>query len=279
MPGSASPEFPPDFDEGQIQDLQIALAAHAQTHRYRFAVLDAGGERANMRQVLQWRGVMPETSFAAMYYPWILVDDPLRLTGLVRVIPPSGHVAGMYARSDRRRGVHKPPMNEVLETVGNVAMPIDDLDHGLLNDKSINAIRVAPGRGVRVMGSRTLWGDIVLRYVNVRRLLSMIERALEQSLQWTVFEPSTHLLYREIDRVVRSFLEGLFRAGVLDGATSEEAYFVRCDEETNPVSEVEQGRVNCHIGIQPPYPAEFVVVTIGITKDGIQVREGREQNV
>src|SRR5262249_48825946 len=154
-------------------------------------------------------------NFAAGYYPWILVDDPLRLTGLVRAIPPSGHIAGIYSRSDARKGVHKPPMNEVLEAVSDVRFPLSDIEHGELNDNNVNAVRVMPGRGVRVMGARTLESDFLQRYVNVRRLLSTIEKALEQSLSWTVFEPDNPSLWAEIDRVVRSFLENLFRLGML----------------------------------------------------------------
>lgn len=271
-----APEFSRDLSEAQIHDLQVALMTHAQALRYRFAILDTVGERTNVQQVLHSRGTFPESNYSALYYPWILVDDPLRLTGVVRAVPPCGHIAGMYARVDQRRGVHNPPMNKVLEAVINVTMPVNDIEHGLLNDEGVNAIRVVPGRGIRVMGGRTLWHDKALCFVNVRRLLSMIELALEQSLQWTVFEMNNHLLYREIDRVVRSFLEDLFRKGMLEGITPEEAYFVQCDKETNPLSAVEQGQVTCLIGIQPPYPAEFVIVTIGITKDGVQVREGRE---
>lgn len=256
----------------------MSLASRAETLRYRFAILDTGGERSNPQQALRWRQSLPSSSFSALYYPWILVDDPLRLTGLVRVVPPSGHIAGIFSRSDQRKGVHKPPMNEVLEAVTDVGFAIEEVDHGELNDKNVNAVRIMPGRGVRVMGARTLWQDILLRYVNVRRLLSTIEKALEQSLNWTVFEPNNTQLWSEIDRVVRSFLETIFRLGMLEGESSEEAYFVRCDAATNPSSETDLGRVTCEIGVQPPYPAEFVVVTIGITKDGIQVREGREQS-
>ncbi|HJS23118.1 MAG TPA: phage tail sheath subtilisin-like domain-containing protein [Pyrinomonadaceae bacterium] len=278
IPAPDTTEFPPPFGDDQIQDLQIALTTHVQGLRYRFAILDAAGERAVPPQAISWRNVFPESSFAALYYPWILVDDPLRLTGVVRAIPPSGHVAGIYARSDQRKGVHKPPMNEVLEAVSDVRFPVDETDHGELNETNVNTIRVMPGRGVRVMGARTLWRDLLFRYINVRRLLSTIEKALEQSLQWTVFEPNNPLLWREIDRVVRCFLEDLFRKGMLDGATSEEAYSVRCDEATNPPSETDLGRMICEIGIKPPYPAEFVVVILGITKDGIQIREAREQH-
>jgi hypothetical protein len=278
-PPEVNTEFPSVFTDDQIKDLQVSLAARAQALRYRIAILDTGGERANPLQAQLWRRSLPGSKFAALYYPWILVDDPLRLTGLVRFVPPSGHIAGIYARSDQRKGVHKPPMNEVLEAVSDVGFSIEDEDHGVLNDDHVNAVRIMPGRGVRVLGTRTLWfEDILWRYINVRRLVSMIERALEESLTWTVFEPNNLQLWSEIDRVVRSFLETLFRLGMLDGATSEDAYYVRCDDTTNPPSETDLGRVICEIGVRPPYPAEFVVVTLGITKDGIQVREGREQS-
>jgi hypothetical protein len=272
-------EFPPDFSEGQIQDLQIALAGHAELLRYRFAILDGSGERDNPDSAILWRKALPNSGFAAVYYPWIYVDDPLRLTGLVRAVPASGHIAGIFSRSDLRKGVHKPPMNEVLEAVSDVRTPVDDTQHGLLNDENVNVIRTMPGRGIRLMGARTIWvEDILFRYINVRRLLSTIEKALEQSLNWLVFEPNNPNLWTEIDRLVRNFLEMLFTLGMLEGATSEEAYFVRCDATTNSLSETDLGRVICELGVQPPYPAEFVVVTIGLTRDGVQVREGRERN-
>ncbi len=276
---SNATEFPPPFSDDQVKDLQLSLAARAQSLRYRFAILDGGGERATPEQAIRWSKSLPGTCFSALYYPWILVDDPLRLTGLVRVVPPSGHIAGIFARSDERKGVHKPPMNELIEAVSDVPFRIDETDHGELNDNNVNAVRIMPGRGVRVMGARTLFREnILLRYVNVRRLLSAIERALDQSLQWAVFEPNNPSLWLEVDRIVRSFLETLFRQGMLDGETSENAYSVRCDDQTNPPAETDLGRVICEVGIQPPYPAEFVVVTLGISKDGIQIREGREQS-
>jgi uncharacterized protein len=270
---TAGVEFAPSFSDGEVQDLQMALAAHAETLRYRFAILDAAGERANPRNAIAWRKAFPQTAFAALYYPWVLVDDPLRLSGLVRAIPPSGHMAGIFASSDRRRGVHKPPMNELLEEVSDVGFRVDDTDHAELNDENVNAIRVVPGRGVRILGARTLARDFLVRYINVRRLLSMMERALEQSLHWTVFEPNNQHLWAELDRILRSFLETLFEAGMLDGQTSEEAYFVRCDDETNTPNDTDNGRVVCRVGFRPPYPAEFVVVTLGITTDGVLVRE------
>jgi hypothetical protein len=280
LPDSSDvPEFPPPFSDNQIQDLQMALANSAATLRYRFAVLDGAAERAQPTEVIRWRNNLFRTSFAGLYYPWILVDDPLRLTGLVRAVPPSGHIAGIFAQCDQRAGPQKPPMNEVLEGVSDVRFLVDHTDAGELNDNNVNAIRIMPGRGVRIMGARTLWSEnLLFRYINVRRLISAIEKSLEQSLNWTVFEPNNPQLWSEVDRTVRSFLEDLFRRGVLDGATSEEAYSVRCDEHTNPPSETDLGRMICEVGVKPPYPAEFVVVTLGISKDGIQIREAREHS-
>ena len=203
----------------------------------------------------------------------------MRLTGLVRPVPPSGHVAGMFARTDRLRGVHKPPANEVLEGAYDVSSHIDDGAHGRLNAEGINAIRIVPGRGTLVLGARTLSDDVRWRYVNVRRLFSMIEEALEGQMQWAVFEPNNRQLWRHIDRAVRGFLERLYRAGMLDGETSNEAYTVRCDDTTNPPENTDAGRVTCVIGVQPPYPAEFVIVRIGVTRSGIEIEEKGAQDV
>ena len=229
--------------------------------------------------VLRHRQPLPNESAAALYHPWVAVRDPLAINGLVRVIPPSGHVAGMFARVDRLRGVHKPPANEVLEGVFDVAEVIDDAAHGLLNEQAVNAIRIVPGRGVLVLGARTLSLDYRWRYVNVRRLFTMIAEALDGSMQWAVFEPNNPQLWRHVDRAVRGFLERLYRLGMLDGATSDDAYTVRCDESTNPPESTDAGRLTCVVGLQPPYPAEFVVVRIGVTRSGIQVEERGTQDV
>jgi len=233
-------------------------------------------------EVVRYRGKLPASSFGALdhpssfgalYHPWIAVVDPLRLRGAGRFVPPSGHVAGMFARTDRMRGVHKPPANEGLDGVFDVREALDDRAHGDLNEEAINAIRAIPGRGVRVLGARTLDRDVRWRYVNVRRLFTAIAESLDEQMQWLTFEPNNPRLWRDIERSVSGFLERLFRAGMLDGGSSEQAYFVRCDASTNPAPEVDDGRVMCVIGIQPPYPAEFVIVRIGVTRSGIQVEE------
>jgi uncharacterized protein len=265
------------FDAGRIRDAQIAVITSCMRRRDRIAILDM--PPLGLNGVVAYKKDWPGTSFAAFYHPWVVVDDPLRLRGAARHVPPSGHVAGMYARTDRRRGVHKPPANEVLEGVFAVREPLDDRAHGDLNESAINAIRAIPGRGVLVLGARTLDPDIRWRYVNVRRLFAMIEEALDEQMQWVTFEPNNPRLWRDIDRAVRGFLERLYELGMLDGATPEDAYRVRCDESTNPAWSADEGRVACVIGIQPPYPAEFVVVRIGVTRSGIQIEEKGAQDV
>jgi uncharacterized protein len=250
---------------------QLALLSRCIARRDRMAILDT--PQLMQDQALHYRGLFPDTSFGALYYPWIRVDDPLGAAGALRTIPPSGHVAGMFARTDRLRGVHKPPANEVLEGVWDLSHAVDAVAHGQLNDAHINAIRALPGRGILVLGARTLSTDQRWWFVNVRRLFAMIEEAVDEQMQWLTFEPNSPALWREIDRAVRGLLERLYGAGMLDGASSSDAYSVQCDETTNPPSVVDEGRVVCEIGIQPPYPAEFVIVRIGVTRSGVQVEE------
>lgn len=272
----ATAEFPPTFTPEQIRSLQQDVINHCEKLRSRVAILDSPDALVAPRalppdQVEAWRKQTEfNSAFAGLYYPWILVDDPLQLSAIVRSIPPSGHIAGIYARNDLQKGVHKPPANEVIQGAEDTLFPVDDVIHGELNDLQINVLRAYPGRGLRVFGARTLSGDPMWRYINVRRLLCMIEVAIYGSTQWTVFEPNDSLLRRELDRVIRSFLEALFRRGMLDGATSNDAYMVRCDDSINPPDEIDRGRVVCMIGVQPPLPAEFVVVLIGKTQNGIE---------
>lgn len=272
------PEFPPRFNSDQILFLQTALIAHCEKLKDRIAVLDMplldpGGVEMTPESAQAWRTNF-DTKYGAIYFPWLRVPDALRLEGLLRSVPPSGHVAGIYARGDRRVGVHKPPANEELEGVKDVQVFLEDVDHGALNDRGINVIRPYRGRGVRVAGARTLTPpSSEWRFVNVRRLLIMIEEAIDEQTQWTVFEPNNRDLWSDIARVARSFLETIWLRGMLDGATPEEAFSVRCDETTNPESERDLGRVICEIGVLPPWPAEFVVVRIGKTDGGTEIIE------
>lgn len=273
-----TPSPPASFSLGQIRDAHEAPIASCQRCRDRMALLDLPRELTPPGAVAH-TDALPSLSTGAAYYPWILVDDPLRLTGLVRAVPPSGHVAGMFARVDRHRGVHQPPANQPLEGARDVAVSISAAAHGELNEAGVNAIRPVPGRGILVLGARTLDPDMVWRYVNVRRLFLMIEEALDEQLQWVVFEPNNPQLWREVQRVIGGFLERLYRQGMLDGATPEQAFTVRCDGSTNPPWETDLGRITCLIGIQPPYPAEFVIVRLGLTRDGVEIEEREARSV
>lgn len=266
-----APEFPADFLQEEIGELQGALLAHCERLRDRFAILDSRFEDATPSAARQWREGLPPSKFGAYYFPAVLVPDRLGRAGRLVTVPPSGHLAGVYARGDLAVGVHRPPANEVLEGVSDVAVDVDETTYGELNEISVNLIRPYPGRSILVAGARTLSDDPEWRYINVRRLVSMIEEAIAETAHWTVFEPSDLRLWLGIERSVRSLLEGLWRRGMLDGASQDEAFLVRCDATTNPADELAAGRVTCLVQLLPPWPAEYVVLRIGVTQSGVEV--------
>lgn len=275
--GSAPPPltFAPDFSREQIRAMQQQMIAHCEGLKDRFAVLDLPQTEFEPQAAVAWRKQF-DSSYAALYYPWIIAPDPLGLDGIVRALPPSGHLAGIYARGDLRVGVHQPPANQALESSVSVNAPSDERLHGYFNQHNINVIRTYSGRGLRVSGARTLSADPSLRYINVRRLLMMIAEVIEERAQALVFEQNNPRLWRNIERVVGAFLDQIWRAGMLDGARAADAYYVRCDSETNAPQEQAVGRVLALVGVQPPWPAEFVVLRIGFTESGVGVlEEGR----
>jgi hypothetical protein len=265
-------EHAPGFSPDEILEIEQALLLHAETLRDRFAILDAP-RGASATDVLGWRSAL-DSSFGALYYPWIDVHAPgdAPREPIVRV-PPSGHVAGLIARVDLAAGVHTPPANQELRWAYGLAANVDDALAGVLNPAHVNAIRAFGARGLRVYGARTVGSDARYRYVNVRRSMSMIEEALEEALQWAVFEPHDRALREKIVLVVGSFLEGLWRRGALVGATANEAFFVRCDDAHNPPESVALGKVVVHVGVAPVVPAEFVVLRIGRTRDELEIIE------
>jgi uncharacterized protein len=279
----ADPEPRPPVREGQLEwppemnpvPLQQALIDHCERLRYRVAVLDVRDRLDRVDQALRWREQELESrsAFAALYHPWVRVADPDSGPGALRDVPPSGHVAGVYARGDLLVGVHRPPANEVVEAAVAVTVALDDGQHAELNSAGVNVLRAYPGRGLRIGGARTLSPDPLWRYVNVRRLLCMIEASIERQTQWIVFEPSNPELWRDLDRVIRGFLDRLWRLGMLDGATAAEAYSVQCDEVTNPPENTEAGQLTTLVGVLPPWPAEFVVVRIGRTRSETELLE------
>jgi phage tail sheath protein FI len=202
-----------------------------------------------------------EGGYAAFYYPWLRVADAL--TGQEVSAPPSGHIAGIYARTDAERGVHKAPANATVRGAVNVTQQIARGDQDLLNPEGLNCLRVFTGEGVKVWGARTLSKNANWTYVNVRRLFNMIEESIAGSTRWVVFEPNDATLWKSIRRDVGAFLTLLWRQGALQGTKPEEAFFVKCDAETNTQDDIDAGRVVTVIGIAPVKPAEFVIFRIG----------------
>lgn len=199
-----------------------------------------------------------QSEFGTFYYPWIRVRDPI--TGVLEYTPPSGHIAGIWARTDALRGVHKAPANEPIRGAVDLAYLLTRSEQDVLNPKGVNCIRYFAGEGIRLWGARTLAAEASeWRYLNVRRLTIALEQAIGNGTRWMVFEPNDYTLWRSIRRDIGAFLTRVWRDGALLGRTPEEAFFVKCDEETNPSDVRDAGMVVAHIGIAVVKPAEFVV--------------------
>ena len=224
-------------------------------------------------------GLRPRNSdsgYGAVYFPWIVGRDPFDSSRLVPM-PPSGHLAGIYARSDASRGVHKAPANETVRGALNVTYRITRQEQAELNPQGVNCIRFFPREGIKVWGARTLapaasdW-----RYINVRRLFDMIKESIAQSTRWVVFEPNDQDLWKAITRDVSAFLTLLWRQGALVGATPAEAFYVQCDAELNTPEVRDAGQVITRIGLAPVKPAEFVIFQIGQGVGGTETEEQTE---
>ncbi|MFE3829644.1 phage tail sheath family protein [Streptomyces sp. NPDC059092] len=262
-----------DIDLESVKAVQLGLIAHCELMGDRLAIIDPP-PGLNARQIRVWRQETSnyDSKYAALYYPWIKAFDPA--SGKTRLIPPSGHVAGIWARNDFERGVHKAPANEVVRGAVDLEMQVTRGEQDLLNPLGINCIRSFPGRGIRVWGARTLSSDPAWRYLNVRRYFNYLEESILIGTQWVVFEPNDHALWARIRRNISAFLITEWRSGALFGATSEAAYYVKCDEETNPPESVDLGRVLCEIGVSPVKPAEFVIFRLAqISGAGSELEE------
>ncbi|MEW5931751.1 MAG: phage tail sheath subtilisin-like domain-containing protein [Gemmatimonadota bacterium] len=240
--------------------IQTAVITHCVNTGDRFAILDGLQEPATLTAAAIQNGV-GDSDYAAMYFPWITVYDPVE-NGPV-VVPPSGHVAGIYARVDASRGVHKAPANEVVRGALGVDVRVSKADQGELNQAGINAIRDINGN-ITVWGARTLGGDGngPWKYVHVRRLFLFLRESIDEGTQWVVFEPNTQALWSRITRNVTAFLTNVWRSGALFGGTPAEAFYVRCDASLNPPEVRELGQVITEIGVAVVQPAEFVVFRI-----------------
>ncbi|MDH6213460.1 phage tail sheath C-terminal domain-containing protein [Streptomyces pseudovenezuelae] len=241
--------------------VESALVTHCELLRDRFAILDP-------RDGLDIEGIQAfrepfDTKYAALYYPWLVTRDPSTNTDVE--VPPSGHMAGIYARVDVERGVHKAPANVVIRGIrqtDGIAQDITKRHQDLLNPKGINALRFFPGLGHRVWGARTLSSDTSWKYINVRRLFLFLEESIDEGTQWVVFEPNDESLWALVRQTVTNFLTTVWRSGALNGTTADEAFFVACDRTTMTDDDLANGRLICVIGVAPVFPAEFVIFRI-----------------
>ena len=246
--------------------VQDAVLSHCETRKDRFAILDSPETiTGGIDKLPKPR----DSKYGAYYFPWIQVYDPDK--GNI-FVPPSGHISGVYSRTDSDRGVHKAPANEIVRGALGLKYNVSKGEQDLLNPKGINAIRYMNG-AIRIWGARTLSTDPSWRYINVRRLFIMVESSIERATQWVVFEPNDHRLWKRVQRTISSFLTLLWRNGALMGTSPEQAFYVKCDEETNPAEVIDAGQLVVEIGLAPVKPAEFVIFRIGQMASGGGVEE------
>lgn len=249
------------LDLEMVKAVQTMMIAHCERMGDRVAILDTPPDMTP-QEVKKWRMDVTgfDTSYAALYYPWIKVSDPA--TNKNVDMPPSGHMAGVWARNDNTRGVHKAPANEVVQGAVGLAYQTTKGEQDTLNPIGVNCIRAFPGRGIRVWGARTLTSDPAWRYINVRRLFNFVEKSIEGGTQWVVFEPNNRKLWARVNRDVSAFLRTVWRDGALFGSSPAEAFYVKVDDELNPPESRDLGRLVIEIGLAPVKPAEFVIFRI-----------------
>lgn len=237
----------------------LALQSHVERMRYRVAVVDSR-KGQSIGEVRQFRAGF-DSKHMAFYYPWVKVLDPVTRKEIA--LPPSGFVAGIYARNDIDRGVWKAPANEVVNGALGFELMLNRAQQEVLNPEGINCFRYFEGRGMRLWGARTMSSDPEWKYVNVRRYFAYLERSIDLGTQWAVFEPNGERLWANVRRTIEDFLLNEWQMGALLGDKPEKAYFVRCDRSTMTQNDLDNGRLVCLIGVAPLKPAEFVIFRIG----------------
>jgi len=258
----AAPGSTYKYQNGYRSDAQTImglLISHAENMRYRIAVLDSGDDQA-IADVRALRARV-DSKYAALYYPWITILDPVTQREID--LPPSGFVAGIYARNDINRAVYKAPANEVVNLAIGFEQLLNKSQQDVLNPEGINCFRYFAGRGFRLWGARTISSDPEWKYVNLRRYFAYLEHSIDKGTQWAVFEPNGEALWANIRRTIEDFLFNEWVSGALLGDKPEKAFFVRCDRSTMTQNDLDNGRLVCQIGIAPLRPAEFVIFRIG----------------
>ena len=240
-------------------EVQAALIGFCENRKSCFAILDVPMDLKKTNDVATFRD-MYDSTYAAMYHPWLQMFD----AGAKRTdyFPPSGAMAGIYARSDNSRGVHKAPANEVVRGCTGLSCNYNVGEQDILNPIGVNLIRALPGQGIRVWGARTISSNGLWKYVNVRRLFIYIEESIKANTNWVVFEPNSETLWSRVTRTIETFLATCWRDGALAGSSPEQAFFVECGPTTMTQDDIDNGRLICQIGIAPVKPAEFVIFRI-----------------
>ncbi len=266
--------IPRSLTELEILDVQRAMANPYTLGRYRVALLDPPKANMKLDQIRSWRSKIGDSAFAALYYPWISTPPTTDINqSELTSLPPCGHIAGLAARLDLQQGAQRAPANINLRFAKGVSIKVNEIQHGILNPESINAIRSLPGQGVRILGARTLASDAEWRYLNVRRLVLALEKTLEASMQWAVFESNTTVLRQAVVMSIRALLDSLWSSGALAGKTADAAYRIKCDVDNNPDDARSNGQLLAEVGIAPSVPFEFIRIRLGKTLDAIEVTE------
>ena len=273
-PASGTGGSKPIMADSDVTTVQKKMIDHCAKMGDRIVILDIKPD-LDVNDATAWRkNTNIDSQYATAYYPWIGVPKGGVLVAgnsdLPMFVPPSGHIAGVFARVDSERGVHKAPANEIIRGVSSLQYNVTRADQAILNPTpvSLNCIRAFPGQGIRIWGARTLSSDTQWRYVNVQRLVSNIEDSITDSIRWAVFEPNDQILWAAIKRDISAYLTQLWRQGALLGKTPAEAFYVKCDAETNPSEVIDAGQCVVEIGVAPVKPAEFVVVRISQWEGG-----------
>ena len=267
-----APDIMKASQDADIRMMQKTILEHCELLGDRFAILDAGNQ--SITEIQQQQQHLLSIS-GALYAPWLKVspleeatDNKQQVTGKTQLleVPPCGHIAGVYARSDRAAGVHQSPANYVLEGVLDLSLTVTNADFELLNSETartgVNCLRSLTGRGIRVWGTSTLSSDPNWHYISVRRLFLTVGRWCDRHLASVAFEPNDFKLWLRIERELTAYFESLFQQGALKGNTPQEAFFVKCDAETNPPEIIDSGRVVTEIGLAPTIPCEFIIVRL-----------------
>ena len=240
-------------------EVQAGLIGFCEERKSCFAILDIPLEMKKPNDVATFRD-MYDSTYAAIYHPWLQMYD----AGAKRsdFFPPSGAMAGIYARSDNERGVHKAPANEVVRGCTGLSCNYNTGEQDILNPVGVNLIRAFPGRGIRVWGARTISSNGLWKYLNVRRLFIYVEESIRANTNWVVFEPNSETLWGRVKRTIETFLATCWRDGALAGSSPDQAFYVECGPTTMTQDDIDNGRLICEIGIAPVKPAEFVIFRI-----------------